>query len=208
MALTGLFLVAFIALHVAGNLQVFLGPQAINHYAEFAKSSPGLLWAARICLAAIALTHIAFAITLTLENRAKREIGYEVKQLVGASLASRTMFISGSIIFCFIVFHLLHFTTGTITPEFLTYRDARGSHDVYRMLRTAFSNGWVVLVYIIAVGALGLHLSNALRAICQSLGWRFETYASRIDRAAVVAAVVISLGFAIVPLTLFLGGAK
>ncbi|MBI5686279.1 MAG: succinate dehydrogenase cytochrome b subunit [Verrucomicrobia bacterium] len=208
MALTGVFLFLFVVGHMVGNLQVFLGQYAINHYAQLLQSNTGVLWSLRICLAAVALTHIYFAITLTLENRAKREVGYEVKELVGASLASRTMFISGSVIFGFIVYHLLHFTTGTTNPEFMTFKDERGWHDVYRMVQTGFSNGWVVAAYVVGVGALGLHLSNGLRAFCQSLGWRFETYASRIDRAAVIVAVVLFVGFAIVPLALFLGGAK
>lgn len=208
MALTGICLFIFVVVHMTGNLQFFLGPHAINHYAEFLHANAGTIWAFRLILMSIAAIHIYFAITLTIENRAKREVGYEVKKLVGASLASRTMFVSGSVIFCFLVFHILHFTTGTTNPEFLSFKDERGLHDVYKMIQTAFSNGCVVAAYIIGVSALGLHLSNGLRAICQSLGWRYESYTTLIDRGAVILAVIVSTGFALVPLLIFLGGAK
>ncbi|MFA5192086.1 MAG: succinate dehydrogenase cytochrome b subunit [Verrucomicrobiia bacterium] len=208
MAITGLFMFVFVVVHMAGNLQVFLGHHIINRYADFLKTNLEILWPMRLCMVVAGFFHVYTAITLTLENRAKRQIGYEVKELVGATLASRTMFISGSVIFCFIVYHLLHFTLGVTNPVFLTFRDDRGWPDVYRMMVTAMSNEWVVATYVVGVGALCFHLSHALRAMCQSLGWRYETYASRIDRTAVVAAAVMFLGFAAVPVALWLGAAR
>ena len=209
MAITGVFLFSFVVVHMAGNLQVFLGKHALNHYADFLKSNPEILWPMRVCLLVAVLLHIYTAITLTLENRAKRQTGYAVKELVGATLASRTMFVSGSILFCFIVYHLMHFTTGTINPGYLAFKDEQhGWQDVYRMVQTALSNGWVTAAYVVGVGALGFHLSHGLRAMCQSLGWRYETYAARIDHASVVMAVALFLGFAIVPLAILLGGTK
>ena len=208
MAITGMFMFAFVVVHMAGNLQVFLGREVINRYADFLKTNLEILWPMRLCMLAAVVFHVYIAIKLTLENRSKREIGYEVKELVGASLASRTMFISGMVIFCFLVYHLLHFTMGVTNPDFLTFRDERGWQDVHRMLVTATSHAWVAAVYVAGVGALGFHLSHALRAMYQSLGWRYETYASRIDRTAVAASVVIFLGFAAVPVALLLGVAR
>ena len=112
---------------------MFLGREVINRYADFLKTNLEILWPMRLCMLAAVVFHVYIAIKLTLENRSKREIGYEVKELVGASLASRTMFISGMVIFCFLVYHLLHFTMGVTNPDFLDVpgraRLARRSSD-------------------------------------------------------------------------------
>jgi len=199
MACTGTVLFGFVLLHMLGNLQVFLGRDVINHYAEFLQTNPELLWAVRILLGLCAVLHIVTGATLTLENRAKRGVAYDVKKVVGASLASRTMFISGSVILCFLVYHILHFTTGTTNPEFMTYQDPRGRHDVYRMILAGFHNPWAAGFYVLSVGLLGFHLSHGVRALCETLGLRLEHYAARIDRIAIGVAWVLFLGFATVP---------
>jgi succinate dehydrogenase / fumarate reductase cytochrome b subunit len=204
MAITGTVLFGFVVMHMIGNLQVFLGRDVINHYAEFLQTNPELLWPTRIILALSVVLHIYTGASLTLENRAKRCVAYDVKKIVGASLASRTMFISGSFVLCFIVYHILHFTTGTTNPEFATFKDAHGRHDVYRMILAGFHNPWAAGFYVLSVGLLGFHLSHGVRALCETLGLRLENYAARIDRIAIVVAWVLFLGFAAVPVAVVL----
>jgi succinate dehydrogenase / fumarate reductase, cytochrome b subunit len=208
MGITGTVLFAFAVVHMIGNLQVFLGRDAINHYAGFLQTNAELLWPTRIILAACIALHIVTGAILTLENRSRRGAAYDVKKLIGASLASRTMFISGSFVLCFIVYHILHFTTGTTNPEFTALKDAHGRHDVYRMILTGFANPWAAGFYVLSVGLLGFHLSHGVRALCETLGLRLENYAARIDRLAAVVAWILFLGFAAVPVAVVLQGVR
>src|SRR5216110_2759523 len=110
MAVSGGALFLFVVAHLLGNLQIFLGPEAINRYGHFLQSNPELIWPARLALLLMIALHIWSAAKLTAENRAARPVGYAHYEVVAASYASRTMFMSGLIIFVFIIYHLLHFT--------------------------------------------------------------------------------------------------
>src|SRR6266404_188747 len=110
MAVTGFVLLLFVVGHLAGNLQIFLGPEAINRYGHFLQSNPELIWPARLFLILMLVLHIWSAVQLTRENRAARPVRYAEYRPVSSSYASRTMFMSGLIIFVFIIYHLLHFT--------------------------------------------------------------------------------------------------
>src|SRR5881409_964178 len=98
MAVSGCLLFLFVIAHLLGNLQLFLGPEVINRYVHFLQSNPELLWPARIGLLLMIGLHIWAAVKLTAENRAARPIGYAHYEVVAASYASRTMFMSGLII--------------------------------------------------------------------------------------------------------------
>lgn len=208
MAATGGVMFAFAVVHMVGNLQMFLGWGDINHYADFLKSHREALWPVRIILTTCLVLHVTTGTLLAIANRQRRNVPYEVKKLVGASIGSRTMLISGSIVFCFILFHLLHFTVGTVNPEYLSFRDEHNQQDVYRMIRTAFSCAGIVAFYVLGVGALGFHLSHGVRAMVESLGLRMETWASRIDKTSIVVACLLFLGFASVPLAVLMGVLK
>src|SRR3954469_25380735 len=139
MAASGFFLFLFVVGHLAGNLQVFLGREALNRYGHFLQSNPELIWPARIILLLMVGLHIWSAIRLTVENRAARPQGYAQYQVVAASYASRTMFMSGVIILVFIIYHLLHFTvqvqqinlTGQNVVEL---HDTEQRHDIFKMM--------------------------------------------------------------------------
>src|SRR5437899_958336 len=125
-AVTGLGLFLFVIGHMLGNLQIFLGPEAINRYGNFLQTTPEILWPARIGLLAFVIIHIWTSVVLTLENRAARAAQYEVKELVAASLASRTMIWSGLIVVAFVGFHLAHYTLLIVHPEYHDLHDACG----------------------------------------------------------------------------------
>src|SRR5678815_3408939 len=110
MAVTGLAMFGFVVAHMLGNLQVFLGPDAINDYGYFLQSKPELVWSARIGLLLMAVLHVWAAIKLSAENKAARPKGYGNYQIVAASYASRTMLVSGVVLLAFIIDHLMHFT--------------------------------------------------------------------------------------------------
>src|SRR5262245_11823286 len=199
MAASGLVLFGFVIGHMLGNLQIFLGPEALNAYGEFLKSKPSLLWTVRLGLLLMVVLHILTSVQLTLENRAARPVGYAVGKPPAASYASRTLFMSGLVIFAFLVYHLLHFTLGVTNPEFMYLEDSLGRHDVYRMSVLGFSQPLVSFFYIFAMGLLCLHLSHGVSSWAQSLGWRSKNSVG-IDRFAKGAALAIFLWNYSIPL--------
>lgn len=212
MAVTGLLMILFVIGHMLGNLQIFLGPEAINRYGNFLQTNIEILWPVRIILLGVIITHIWSASSLTLENRAARPVPYQKWEPTAASYASRTMMVSGIIVALFIVYHLLHYTvmvkavnlTGQnfdAKPEFF---DAAGRHDIYKMMIVGFSNPLVCLFYIVGVGLLCLHLSHGASAMWQSMGWKKRSYGPCLDRLAVVGSILIFLGYVIIPISIWL----
>ena len=125
-AVTGLMLFGFVIGHMVGNLQVFLGRETINNYAEMLHSMPELLWTARIGLLAAVTLHIVFTVWLWRENRSSRPMRYVKEGTVRASWASRTMLWSGLLVLTFIVYHLLHFTVQVTNPDYRDFYEHRG----------------------------------------------------------------------------------
>jgi succinate dehydrogenase / fumarate reductase cytochrome b subunit len=208
MALTGAALFGFVIVHMLGNLQLFLGRDAINGYAKFLKSKPGLLWSARLGLLLLVILHIWAAIKLALENRAARSHPYSQTRWVAASYASRTMVWSGFIILAFVIYHLMHFTFGTIDANYLELRDPLGRHDVYRMMIEGFSHPLVSLFYIVAMGLLCLHLSHGVSSLFQSIGWRDGCVRLLVDWFARISALIIFIGNCSIPVAILFGYGK
>lgn len=207
MAITGLLLFLFVIVHMAGNLQVFIGRDAVNAYAALLKSKPALLWAARAGLFIIAVLHIWSALQLAAENRAARPQPYAVGKPI-ATYASRTILVTGLIILAFIVYHLMHFTFGVTNPEFMEMHDSLGRHDVYRMVIDAFRNPWVSVFYIISMGLVCLHLSHGVSSIFQSLGIRRRSALAAFNRFAQISAIVIFVGNCSIPISILAGVVK
>jgi succinate dehydrogenase / fumarate reductase, cytochrome b subunit len=208
MALTGAGLLFFVIGHLIGNLQIFLGPESINRYGHFLQTTPEILWPSRIGLLAFVIIHIWTSISLTIENRAARGTSYEMKKLVAASTASRTMIWSGLIIFVFVCFHLAHYTLLVVHPEFRNLQDAQGQHDIYQMMVLGFSNCWVSGFYVLGIGLLCIHLSHGTSAMFQSLGLKNAAYAGLIDRLAKIIAILIFLGYISIPIAVLAGVVK
>jgi succinate dehydrogenase / fumarate reductase cytochrome b subunit len=169
-ALSGLALALFVVFHMLGNLQIFQGAEALNSYAAFLRDMPMALWSARLALLAIVAAHIALSVRLAIHNRRARPIGYVTHRYRKASLASRTMALTGSLLVLFIVFHLLHLTAGLVDPSVHNRLDIRGQRDVFGNVVHAFQNPVLVLIYLIGQAVLGLHLSHALSSSLQTLG--------------------------------------
>ncbi|HYE31617.1 MAG TPA: succinate dehydrogenase cytochrome b subunit [Methylomirabilota bacterium] len=210
MALTGAALLFFVIGHMVGNLQIFLGPAVINEYGHFLQSKPLLVWTVRLGLLAMVALHIWAAVTLAKLNRAARPQGYTDTKPVASTYASRTMLMSGLIIFAFIVYHLMHYTAhvqaiNLTGKDFSTLKAANGYHDVYGMMVTGFSQPIVSIFYIIAMALLCLHLSHGVSSAFQSVGWRNVKYRRLLDRAALVVGVVLFVGYASIPVAVLTG---
>jgi len=207
-AVTGAGLFLFVVAHMLGNLQIFLGPEAINRYGNFLQTTPEILWPARIGLLVFVIIHIWTSIALTLENRAARHQRYEVKRVVDASLASRTMIWSGGIIFAFVGFHLAHFTLMVVHPEFRDLHDALGRHDIYRMMVIGFSNPWVSGFYALSIGLLCVHLGHGIESMFQSLGLKNEVWTARINVLGIAVSILLFLGYVSIPAAVLTGVVK
>jgi len=219
MAVTGCCLFLFVLGHLAGNLQIFLGREAINRYGYFLQSNPELIWPVRLTMLLMVALHLWSATKLSLENKAARPVGYEVYQPIGSTYASRTMLVGGSIVFVFIVYHLLHYTAEVqflnlthqnfaVFMEKLPGQVPAERHDIYRMMIVGFSNPLVSGFYVLGLALLCLHLSHGASSMFQSLGWKNEAYRPCLDRAAQVVAVLIFLGYSSIPVAILCGYGK
>ncbi len=214
MAISGGALCLFVVGHLVGNLQIFLGPKALNRYGAFLQSNKEILWPARVGLLLMVALHIWAAAKLSAENKTARPIRYADHPMpVAASYASRTMLMSGLIVAAFVFYHLLHFTVQVrglnfTGKDFLALHDAEGQHDVFRMMVAGFSQPVVSGFYILGMGLLCLHLSHGLSATFQSIGLKNETCGPRIDRFARGAAWLIFLGYISIPVAVLLGYVK
>lgn len=193
MAVTGVILVLFVVVHMAGNLQILGGAAKINHYAELLRTSMPLLWTARIGLIAATVLHVRAALQLYALKAAARPVAYAKKGNRGATLASRSMIWSGYALGLFIVLHILHFTTGTVHSDFI-------EGDVFHNVTTAFRSPVIAGIYIVSMGFLYLHLSHGLFSFTQSLGLSHPRYSAVAKGAAGVVAVVVAAGFVTVPI--------
>jgi succinate dehydrogenase / fumarate reductase cytochrome b subunit len=213
MGASGAVLFLFVVGHLVGNLQFFLPPEAINRYAHFLQSLGELLWVVRLGMLALIVLHVWSAASLSIENRAARPQPYEGSRVpFGASLASRTMLGSGLIVGTFIVYHLLHYTVkfeginGSSIPIGRLLDPATGHPDCYAMMVAGFSVVPVSLFYLVGVGLLCFHLSHGIGAMFQSLGLRNASYSPLIAKASKVIALVLFLGYASIPISVFVFG--
>ena len=206
MAVTGLILFGWIFLHMVGNLKLYTGPVHMNEYAHFLRAmgapavpESGILWVMRLLLLAAVVLHIHAAYALTRMSAAARPVAYRQRDYVKASYASRTMRWGGVIILLFIIYHVLHLTTGHAHHTGFVKDDAYG--NVVR----GFQVWWVAAVYIIANLALGLHLYHGVWAMWGSVGLinpRIEAWRRTFATAF---AVLITLGNVSFPLAVLTG---
>ena len=205
MAVTGVILFGWIFLHMAGNLKVYFGPEHFNDYAHFLKTmltpavpETGVLWLSRLVLLVAVVFHIHSAYALTMMNREARPVGYRNRAYAKASYASRTMRWGGVIILLFVIYHILHFTTGQAHHDFV--RD-----DPYHNFVTGFRIWWVAAIYIIANLALGLHLYHGVWSMFSSLGVTHKRFENWRRLFATAFAVIITVGNVLFPLSVLLG---
>ena len=198
MAVTGLILVGFLIAHMLGNLQIFLGPEIMNHYAETLHGNPALLWTARTVLLVSVILHIWASLQLSAIKRQARPVAYAKYNPAHSSWASRTMMLSGPIVAAFVVFHLLHLTTGTIHPDFVPLH-------AYENLVTGFAVIPIAIIYIAVMIFIGFHLSHGIWSMFQSVGFSHPRYTPQIKKAATIIAWLLIAGFISVPVSVLTG---
>jgi succinate dehydrogenase / fumarate reductase cytochrome b subunit len=198
MALTGIVLVGYVMIHSLGNLLLFRGPEEINSYAAFLRESGALLWTVRAVLLGSFFLHIHAAWALTVANRAARPAPYTRLARRAATLSALSLRVGGVVLLLFVVFHILHLTTGTVHPAFSPL-------DVYNNLLIAFSVPLVTAFYLVAMVALGLHLHHGIWSAFQTLGVN-HPHLDPVRRAVAIAvAVLVWAGFSSIPLAVAFG---
>ncbi len=207
MALTGMLLVGFVAIHLLGNLSTFAGSAALNAYAAKLASLGPLVWVFRLGLLAIFGLHIYLGIQLTMENRAAKPEGYAVDKTLRTSFAAKTMIYTGLVILAFAVYHLFHFTLQTISPEFAAKAnlDASGIPDVFSMVVQGFQQFGTSAIYVVAMVTLLLHLTHGIASSFQSLGLNNGKTLPGIEKLGKGAAALFFLGYVSIPVLIFVG---
>jgi succinate dehydrogenase / fumarate reductase cytochrome b subunit len=194
MALSGIVLCGFVLVHMAGNLLLYAGADALNAYAATLKSNAVVLWGARSFLLLNLAVHAWAAFSLIGVNRRARPTGYRAQEYTASTYASRTMRWGGPILLLFIAFHLVHFT---IAPAFGT--------DVYRNVVTAFRNPLIAGLYGAAMIALAGHLFHGVVSLLQTLGLSHPQYDGARVALGSAFALAVTAGNLSFPIAVFFG---
>jgi succinate dehydrogenase / fumarate reductase cytochrome b subunit len=199
MAVTGIIMVAYLITHVLANLLVFQGPEQINRYSRFLHGTGGALWAARLVLFAALVLHILAAVQLTARRQAARPVGYAGgREAQVSTFASRSIRWGGGVILVFLVYHILHFTLGTVHTSFV-------EGDPYHNVAAGFASPAVVVFYELAMAAVGLHLYHGIWSSGRSLGLSAPSPRPIRRQLALVLSVFVWAGFAAIPVAVYAG---
>ena len=205
MAVSGVILYGFVVFHMLGNLKVYQGREAFNHYAEGLRTFGDpffgrgqILWILRIALLAALIVHLIAMAQLTLKSRRARRHGYKKFDGLEFSWASRTMLWGGVLILVYVIYHLLHMTFGTVHPDFVP-------GDAYNNFVIGFRDPVASAVYVAAMIPLGLHMYHGFWSMLQTLGANNPKY-NRVRRplALTLAAIVVLLNISF-PVAVLLG---
>ena len=194
MAVTGLCLIGFLAVHLLGNIMAFAGAAAFNEYAAKLHSLQPYLSVFNIGLAILGLIHILVGLILFIENLKARPTGYHVyKNPGGRTIGSNTMPYTGLLILIFVIFHLFKFTfvDKSVTP-------------IYQQMAATFANPWWVFFYVVAVAIVAVHISHGFWSMFQTFGINHPCYLPLIMKLGVVVTLVFGIGFGILPIYLLI----
>ncbi len=201
MAVTGSFLLIFLIIHLVGNITLFFGPNAFNGYVKALDVVKPLIRVVEVVLLAAFLIHILNGLKLWIENKKARGTSYKINgSSANSTLFSRTMLLTGSIVFIFLVLHL-----GTFFWRFNVH-DPTGlahEHEYFQIVVDFFSYWWYSLLYVIAVLLLGFHLNHGFQSAFQTFGWNHNKYTPLIKKIGTIYAIVMAVGFASMPIYFF-----
>jgi succinate dehydrogenase / fumarate reductase cytochrome b subunit len=204
MAVTGSFLIIFLIIHLIGNLTLFLGPEAFNSYVSTLDVVKPLIRVVELVLLATFILHIFNGLRLWIENKKANPQKYAIN--VGSdnsTVFSRTMFLTGSIVFIFLVLHL---------ATFFYFYDPEGfanQHQYFEIVVSFLTIPWYSILYIVAVLLLGFHLNHGFQSAFQSFGWTHKKYTPIVEKLGTLYAIIMAVGFASMPIYfLFFYGGK
>lgn len=201
MAVTGSFLIIFLIIHLIGNITLFFGADAFNGYVKTLDVIKPLIRVIEIVLLTAFILHIFNGVRLWYENKKARPTRYKVNgSSENTTVFSRLMFVTGSIVFIFLVLHL-----GTFFWRFNVH-DPSGLADTEQYFQVVvgfFSYWWYLLLYVVAVILLGFHLNHGFQSAFQTFGWNHNKYTPFIKKLGTLYAIIMAVGFASMPIYFF-----
>lgn len=204
MAITGFFMLFFVTVHLVGNSSIFIGPSALNTYAEKLHSLGALVWIFRVFMLLMLAVHVFFGILLTLENSAANPSKYAVSKKLKATFSSQTMIWTGALLLSFLVYHLLQFTI-RITPDILPDAVANRPGDVYGMVIGSFRFTTISLVYVAAMATLFFHLNHGIQSLVQTFGCSNDTTLPKVTLIGKLISVIFLVGYSAIPVLILAG---
>ncbi|WP_332913694.1 succinate dehydrogenase cytochrome b subunit [Algoriphagus boritolerans] len=207
MALTGLFLILFLVVHLVGNLQLLLPDEgeAFNKYAESMATNP-FIRVVSIGNFAFILLHVIYSILLTRHNRKSRPIGYaESAASTNSTWSSRNMGILGTVILIFLLVHLKGFYYEIKFGEmpFIDYEGV-SYKNVFAIVAAAYSNVLYVAFYVVCMGFLAFHLSHGFASAFQTLGLNHVKYSPLIKKVGIGFSILVPTLFALIPVVMYI----
>lgn len=210
MALTGLFLVFFVLIHMSGNLLFIVGPQAFNEYSHALISLKPFIYIIEAVLVIAFGVHIWNGLTISTGNKKARPNAYAQLKSAGApskkTISSTTMIVTGMILFAFLVIHLISFKFGpgfNPDPNYTAMMGEEPIRDLYKLVKEKFASPLYAFGYIFTMLLLGYHLRHGFWSAFQSLGTNHPKYSGLIYTTGIVLAVVIAFGFLVVPVSVY-----
>ena len=193
MALSGLFFVLFLLVHIVGNFMLYIGADAFNNYTSTMAANP-LIKVMEIVMIILFLVHILTSALLTLENRAARPEKYAMDVSAGQrTFMSSNMFVTGSLVLLFVIIHLINFKFGD-------WSNAPGSTaTMYDLVAVTYTSVFWTVFYVVAVIILGFHLNHAFQSAFQTLGLNHQKYTPFIKKLGTLYSIFVALVFASFP---------
>ena len=194
MAVTGLGLIGFLAVHLLGNFMAFAGAEAFNGYAAKLHSLQPYLSVFNIGLAALGIVHIVIGALLFIENIKARPTRYHVyKNPGGRTVASNTMPYTGALILVFVILHLFKFT----------FVD-KSTVPIYQQMAATFANPIWVIVYVVAMVIVAVHISHGFWSMFQTFGLNHSSHMALIMKLGLAVTLLFGIGFGILPVYLLI----
>lgn len=201
MAITGSFLLIFLIIHLVGNITLFFGPDAFNGYVKALDVIKPLIRVIEVVLLSAFLLHIFNGVRLWIENKKARGTAYKVNgSSENSTIFSRTMLLTGSIVFIFLVLHLGTFFWRFNVHDFEGLAD---KEEFFQIVVGLFNYWWYSLLYVIAVLLLGFHLNHGFQSAFQTFGWNHKKYTPIIKSIGTIYAIIMAIGFASMPIYFF-----
>ncbi len=208
MAVTGLILIGFLLMHMYGNLKMFMGADAFDHYAEWLKGDilypivpkGWFIWIFRMVMLAAIVLHIYSAASLWKRALAANPSTYEAKRKLAQTYSARTMRWGGIILGGVLIFHLLQFTVRA------TLVNAPADATPYDMVVGEFSVWWLVVVYAVWMVAVCMHVRHGFWSAFATLGANTSATARTVlNGCAWAVALILYIGFMIMPVAVLFG---
>ncbi len=207
--ITGIGLMLFLIGHLGGNLTIFGTADAFNIYTKTLMDLGPLLYVIEAGLAFFFLYHTVLGVSIWLGRRKARPQGYDTYKTKGGtshqSLASRSMIISGSVMFIFLILHIIHFKFGA---DYTTMIDGEQARDLRKLVIEEFQKTWVVIGYVFVLVLAILHLSHGFWSAFTSLGMKHGETSKKVQLAAYAFGIILMLGFIFIPVYIYITGGE